>query len=165
MVILLLPRPSIKKQTRHRFLYQRNRLVIRKTKYISYNQQRTQKNKKPSFSTWEVKSLTSSLFAKSQQKSSWTNPYFLYWQKIKLNPVNGDCWNCLAHVLYKKRDFEGSQKAVEMALDNVLLINNQERQKQGQSTLSIDSLEKPRKQPYRTYQLTLSKRAKTSNSL
>ena len=25
--------------------------------------------------------------------------------QIKLNPVNGDCWNCLAHVLYKKKDF------------------------------------------------------------
>ena len=42
--------------------------------------------------------------------------------QIKLNPVNGDCWNTLAHVLYKKKDFEGAQKAIEMALENVSFI-------------------------------------------
>lgn len=47
--------------------------------------------------------------------------FLLLVMQIKLNPVNGDCWNCLAHVLYKKKDYEGAQKAVEMALDNVII--------------------------------------------
>ncbi len=36
--------------------------------------------------------------------------------QIKLNPVNGDCWNCLAHVLFKKGDNVGAKKAIDMAL-------------------------------------------------
>jgi cytochrome c-type biogenesis protein CcmH/NrfG len=31
---------------------------------------------------------------------------------VKLNPANGDCWNVLAHVLFKKKDYEGASKAI-----------------------------------------------------
>lgn len=41
--------------------------------------------------------------------------------KIKLNPMYGDCWNTYAHVLFKKGDIEGAQKAVKMALELVQL--------------------------------------------
>lgn len=41
-------------------------------------------------------------------------------RQIKLNPTNGDCWNTLAHVLFKKGDIESSQQAVTMALEHVL---------------------------------------------
>ena len=40
----------------------------------------------------------------------------LYQTQIKLNPQNGDCWNVLAHILFKKRDYEGASKAVNMAI-------------------------------------------------
>lgn len=39
--------------------------------------------------------------------------------QIKLNPSVGDCWNTYAHVLFKKGDIEGAQKAVKMALEIV----------------------------------------------
>lgn len=39
-------------------------------------------------------------------------------KSIKLNPTNGDCWNTLAHVLFKKGDIESSHKAVTMAIEN-----------------------------------------------
>lgn len=37
-------------------------------------------------------------------------------KSLKLNPSNGDCWNTLAHILFKKGDISGSQSAVSMAL-------------------------------------------------
>ena len=42
--------------------------------------------------------------------------------QIKLNPQNGDCWNVLAHILFKKGDYEGASKAVNMAIQTVLAI-------------------------------------------
>ena len=42
--------------------------------------------------------------------------------QIKLNPMNGDCWNTLAHVLFKRGDIENSHKAVTMAIENVRLL-------------------------------------------
>ena len=42
--------------------------------------------------------------------------------QIKLNPTNGDCWNTLAHVLFKKGDIESSQQAVTMALEHVWVM-------------------------------------------
>lgn len=42
--------------------------------------------------------------------------------QIKLNPMNGDCWNTLAHVLFKRGDIENSHKAVTMAIENVLML-------------------------------------------
>jgi cytochrome c-type biogenesis protein CcmH/NrfG len=38
---------------------------------------------------------------------------------VKLNPANGDCWNTLAHVLFKKGDYGGASKAIEMAIQSV----------------------------------------------
>lgn len=32
--------------------------------------------------------------------------------QVKLNPANGDCWNVLAHVLFKKKDYDGASKAI-----------------------------------------------------
>jgi hypothetical protein len=40
--------------------------------------------------------------------------------QVKLNPANGDCWNTLAHVLFKKGDYGGASKAIEMAIQSVV---------------------------------------------
>jgi cytochrome c-type biogenesis protein CcmH/NrfG len=42
--------------------------------------------------------------------------------QIKLNPTNGDCWNTLAHILFKKGDIDSSHKAVTMAIEYVRLL-------------------------------------------
>ena len=49
--------------------------------------------------------------------------------QIKLNPQNGDCWNVLAHILFKKGDYEGASKAVNMALQTVFMKIFSEREK------------------------------------
>jgi cytochrome c-type biogenesis protein CcmH/NrfG len=36
--------------------------------------------------------------------------------KIKFNPMDGDCWNTLGHVLWKKKDLPAAKKAFDMAL-------------------------------------------------
>ena len=41
--------------------------------------------------------------------------------QIKLNPTNGDCWNVLAHILFKKTDYDGASKAIQMAIQTVHL--------------------------------------------
>ena len=49
-----------------------------------------------------------------------TKSVSIYLFKVKLNPANGDCWNVLAHVLFKKGDYEGASKAIEMAIQTVI---------------------------------------------